>query len=75
MKRSSKLFTWVYSWLGDEWTNLTVGFWVFAIGMFLFSVCHVVLLVSEGIDDISMWRYMRTVSTMSFDSRIIIQCS
>ena len=32
MKRLSKLYTWVYLCLGDEWTNLTVGFWVFARG-------------------------------------------
>lgn len=34
------------------------------LGVFLFSVCHVVLLVTEGTDDVSMWRYMRTIEML-----------
>ncbi|KAG0560396.1 hypothetical protein KC19_10G178000 [Ceratodon purpureus] len=34
------------------------------LGVFLFSVCHVVLLITEGVDDISMWRYMRTIEML-----------
>jgi len=34
------------------------------LGVFLFSVCHVVLLITEGVDDISIWRYMRTIEML-----------
>ncbi|KAG6554051.1 hypothetical protein Mapa_003966 [Marchantia paleacea] len=34
------------------------------LGVFLCSVCHVLLVVSEGVHDISMWRLMQTVEML-----------
>ncbi|CAM8959217.1 unnamed protein product [Rhodiola kirilowii] len=34
------------------------------LGVFLTSVCHILLVVSEGVHDLSMWRFMSTVDLL-----------
>ncbi|XP_027103454.1 uncharacterized protein [Coffea arabica] len=34
------------------------------LGVFLASVCHIILVVSEGVHDLSMWRLMSTVDLL-----------
>ncbi|CAK9874299.1 unnamed protein product [Sphagnum jensenii] len=34
------------------------------LGMFLCSVCHIVLVVTEGVHDINLWRLMQTVEML-----------